>query len=87
MNTAPVLVELLKEYRVEYIRSVRITHPDQLDAAITEAMQSNEPAFNDVPTKSELDEVPPVHAWQAALREVGTLKHLSRGGNDGSAST
>jgi acetolactate synthase-1/2/3 large subunit len=51
------------------IRGVRISHPDQLDAAITEAIQSNGPAFIDVPTKSELDEVPPVHAWQAALRE------------------
>ena len=52
------------------IRGVRISHPDQLDPAITEAMQSNEPTFIDVPTKSELEEVPPVHAWQAARREV-----------------
>jgi acetolactate synthase-1/2/3 large subunit len=48
---------------------VRITHPDQLDAAISEAMQSHGPTFIDVPTKSELEEVPPVHAWQAALRK------------------
>ena len=42
MNTAQVLVELLKEY-------------------------GNEPIFIDVPTKSELEELPPVHAWQEAL--------------------
>ena len=52
------------------IRGVRITHPDRLDPAITEAMQSDEPTFIDVPTKSELEEVPPVHAWQAVRREV-----------------
>jgi len=50
------------------IRGVRITHPDQLDPTITGAMASNEPLFIEVPTKSELDEVPPVHAWQEALR-------------------
>jgi acetolactate synthase-1/2/3 large subunit len=50
------------------IRGVRITHPDQLGPAITEAIESNGPTFIDVPTKSELEEVPPVHAWQEALR-------------------
>jgi len=49
------------------IRGVRITHPDQLGPAITEAMGSDEPTFIDVPTKSELEEVPPVHAWQQAF--------------------
>ncbi len=49
------------------ICSVRITHPDQLVPAIKEALASNEPVFIDVPTKSELDEVPPVYAWQQAL--------------------
>ncbi len=66
------------------IRGVRITRPDQLGPAITEAMESNEPTFIDVPTKSELEEVPPVHAWQAALREGAILKHLSRRDDDGS---
>ena len=50
------------------IRGVRITHPDQLGPTITGAMASNEPLFIEVPTKSELEEVPPVHAWQEALR-------------------
>lgn len=50
------------------IRGVRITDPDQLSPVITEALASNEPIFIDVPTKSELEEVPPVHAWQEALR-------------------
>ena len=92
MNTAQVLVELLKEYRVEHIfgvpgdttmgllmdavgiaegfgiRGVRITDPDQLLPAITNALASNEPVFIDVPTISELEEVPPVHAWQQALK-------------------
>ncbi|HET8851136.1 MAG TPA: thiamine pyrophosphate-dependent enzyme [Ktedonobacteraceae bacterium] len=50
------------------IRGVRIIHPDQLIPAITDALASTEPVFIDVPTKSELEEVPPVHAWQEALR-------------------
>ena len=50
------------------IRGMRITDPDQLSPVITEALASNEPVFIDVPTKSELEEVPPVHAWQEALR-------------------
>jgi acetolactate synthase-1/2/3 large subunit len=50
------------------IRGVRITDPDQLIPAITEALASDEPVFIDVPTKSELEEVPPVRAWQEALR-------------------
>ena len=50
------------------IRGVRITDPDQLSPVIAEALASNEPVFIDVPTKSELEEVPPVHAWQEALR-------------------
>jgi acetolactate synthase-1/2/3 large subunit len=49
------------------IRGVRITDPDQLSPVITEALASHEPIFIDVPTKSELEEVPPVHAWQEAL--------------------
>lgn len=49
------------------IRGVHITHPDQLSTALSEALESNEPTFIEVPTKSELDEVPPVHAWQQAL--------------------
>jgi acetolactate synthase-1/2/3 large subunit len=49
------------------IRGVRITHPDQLVPAVTDALASNEPVFIDVPTQSELDEVPPVYAWQQAL--------------------
>ncbi|MGH2495697.1 MAG: thiamine pyrophosphate-binding protein [Ktedonobacteraceae bacterium] len=50
------------------IRGVRITHPDQLSPAIADALTSSEPVFIDVPTKSELEEVPPVHAWQQALQ-------------------
>ncbi len=55
------------------MRGVRITHPDQLSSAISQAMGSDEPTFIDVPTKSELEEVPPVHAWQAALQEKSAL--------------
>lgn len=50
------------------IHGVRITHPDQLVTAIDESLTSDRPVFIDVPTRSELDEVPPVHAWQQALR-------------------
>lgn len=49
------------------VRGVRITHSEQLVPAIQEALAANEPVFIDVPTRSELDEVPPVHAWQQAL--------------------
>jgi acetolactate synthase I/II/III large subunit len=57
------------------IRGVRITHPEQLIPAISDALASDEPAFIDVPTKSELEEVPPVHAWQQALQQAQTRKH------------
>ena len=50
------------------IRGVRITDPDQLIPAIIEALASDEPVFIDVPTKSELEEVPPVRAWHEVLR-------------------
>ncbi|HET9999631.1 MAG TPA: thiamine pyrophosphate-binding protein [Ktedonobacteraceae bacterium] len=52
------------------IRGVRITHPDQLGPTIDDALSGNEPVFIDVPTKSELEEVPPVHAWQQALERA-----------------
>ncbi len=55
------------------IRGVRITHPDQLTPAITGALASNEPVFIDVPTMSELEEVPPVHAWQQTLKRESAL--------------
>jgi acetolactate synthase I/II/III large subunit len=50
------------------IRGVRISDPEQLIPAITDALASNGPVFIDVPTKSELEEVPPVHAWQVASK-------------------
>jgi acetolactate synthase-1/2/3 large subunit len=56
------------------IHGVRITHPDQVIPAITDALASNEPIFIDVPTKSELEEVPPVHAWQEAVQRESTLR-------------
>lgn len=56
------------------VRGVRIEHPDQLDSALAEAMASDEPVFIDVPTKSELEEVPPVHAWQEAISKAGVLR-------------
>ncbi len=49
------------------IRGVRITRPEQLVPAMRKALSANEPVFIDVPTRSELDEVPPVYAWQQAL--------------------
>ena len=55
------------------IRGVRITHSDQLTSAITDALSSNEPVFIEVPTKSELEEVPPVHTWQQALAREAAL--------------
>jgi acetolactate synthase-1/2/3 large subunit len=55
------------------IQGVRITDADQLIPAIVDALASNEPIFIDVPTKSELEEVPPVHAWQEAVRQERSL--------------
>jgi acetolactate synthase-1/2/3 large subunit len=55
------------------MRGVLITDPDQLSPVITEALASNEPMFIDVPTKSELEEVPPVHAWQEVLRRESSF--------------
>ncbi|HEU5380623.1 MAG TPA: thiamine pyrophosphate-binding protein [Ktedonobacteraceae bacterium] len=49
------------------VRGVRISAPDQLVPAIAESLSADGPVFIDVPTRSELDEVPPVHAWQQAL--------------------
>src|SRR6266699_2630172 len=54
------------------IRGVRISHPEQLIPAISDALASDEPVFLDVPTKSELEEVRPVHAWQQALQKERT---------------
>lgn len=58
------------------IRGVRITHPDQLIPALTNALARNEPAFIEVPTKSELEETPPVHAWQQALERENKLSSV-----------
>lgn len=49
------------------VRGVRIESPDQLDSTLAEALTSDEPTFIDVPTKSQLEEMPPVHAWQEAV--------------------
>ncbi len=54
------------------IRGIRIRDAEQLDGALTEALASDGPVFIDVPTKSEMDEVPPVHAWQQALKNEVT---------------
>src|SRR5438067_3161472 len=63
------------------IRGVRITAADQLIAAITDALASTEPMFIDVPTKSELEEVPPVHAWQEALRGESIFTNAKAAGH------
>jgi acetolactate synthase-1/2/3 large subunit len=54
------------------IRGIRIRDAEQLDGALTEALASDGPVFIDVPTKSEMDEVPSVHAWQQALKNEVT---------------
>src|SRR5207248_8186493 len=56
------------------VRGIHITHPDQLVAAIDEALDDDGPVFIDVPTKSELEEVPPVHAWQQAIRAATPVR-------------
>lgn len=50
------------------IRGVRISDPGQLIPAISDALAGDEAVFIDVPTRSELEEVPPVHAWQQAVK-------------------
>jgi acetolactate synthase-1/2/3 large subunit len=49
------------------VPGVRIEHADQLNDAIAESLRADGPRFIDVPTQSELEETPPVHAWQQAL--------------------
>jgi acetolactate synthase-1/2/3 large subunit len=52
------------------VRGVRISEAKQLLPVLTTALASNEPVLIDVPTKSELEETPPVHAWQQALASI-----------------
>ncbi|HET7034510.1 MAG TPA: thiamine pyrophosphate-binding protein [Thermomicrobiaceae bacterium] len=49
------------------VPGVRVEHADQLGDAIAESLRADGPVFIDVPTESELEETPPVHAWQQAL--------------------
>ncbi len=56
------------------VRGVRISEAKQLLPALTAALASNEPVLIDVPTKSELEEMPPVHAWQQALARIHASK-------------
>lgn len=56
------------------VRGVRVEHPDQLASELDQALSSAEPVFLDVPTRSERDEVPPVHAWLQAARKM-TITH------------
>jgi acetolactate synthase I/II/III large subunit len=63
------------------MRGVRISDPDRLIPAITETLASNESVFIDVPTKSELEEVLPVHTWQEALRRESTFANAETEGH------
>jgi acetolactate synthase-1/2/3 large subunit len=49
------------------VPGVRVEASDQLEDAIAEGLRADGPVFIDVPTQSELEETPPVHAWQRAL--------------------
>jgi hypothetical protein len=49
-----------------------LPHPSAQSLTRSDAEASTEPVFIDVPTKSELEEVPPMHAWQKALRREST---------------
>jgi acetolactate synthase-1/2/3 large subunit len=51
------------------LQGVRIEQPDDLGAAIRQAIQSDKPTFIDVATESEETELPPVHKWQQALED------------------
>ncbi len=49
------------------VPSIRVEHSDQLEDAIGQGLNADGPVFIDVPTESELEETPPVHAWQQVL--------------------
>ena len=51
------------------LRGFRVEGPQDLRRVIQEALHSSEPAFIDVPTAPEGDEVPPVDAWLRAVEE------------------
>jgi len=53
------------------LRGVRIERPEDLAAAIREALDSDKPTFIDMITESEETELPPVHKWQEIVREKG----------------
>ncbi|MDU1670752.1 MAG: thiamine pyrophosphate-dependent enzyme, partial [Bradyrhizobium sp.] len=50
------------------IRSFRVETPAQLEAALREAFELNEPVFIDVAVESIADRLPPVFSW---LKKVG----------------
>jgi len=51
------------------LQGVRIERPQDLGAALREAVRSERATFIDVVTESEETEIPPVHKWQQAVEE------------------
>jgi acetolactate synthase-1/2/3 large subunit len=49
------------------VPAVTVEHSDQLQDAISEGLRADGPCFINVETESELEETPPVAAWQQAL--------------------
>jgi acetolactate synthase-1/2/3 large subunit len=49
------------------LRGLRVGHPDEVGEAFRAALRDGRPTFIDVPTQGELEETPPVEAWQRAL--------------------
>jgi acetolactate synthase-1/2/3 large subunit len=54
------------------LHGFRVQHPQELRGVLQEALNCGEPAFIDVPTAYEGEEVPPVDSWLCA-REKGEL--------------
>jgi pyruvate dehydrogenase (quinone) len=49
------------------VPSLKVEHSDQLQDVISEGLHADGPLFIDIATESELEETPPVAAWQQAL--------------------
>jgi thiamine pyrophosphate-dependent acetolactate synthase large subunit-like protein len=46
-----------------------VEHPQDLGAAIHEALASKQPTFIDIITESEVTELPPVEKWRRIIAE------------------
>ena len=78
MIGANALVEMLKQYQVEYIFGVpgdtSIAFYEALyDAGFKEAFASDVPVFLDIKSEPEAEHLPPVYSWHKAANLAGKV--------------